>query len=159
MAVSIACAVRMASDPTAFACCYFSAAGTMMSVIDIRAMRLPDSMTLPSYPVMFAALAWASSTTGEVRSLYRAVGAAAVLLAIFSILHLTAGVGLGDVKLVGLIGMLLGFHGWIVAFRGLFLACIIAAGWAATVRLRGRRGSYIPMGPALVAGTLLAIAA
>ncbi|MEY9889255.1 leader peptidase (prepilin peptidase)/N-methyltransferase [Catenulispora sp. MAP5-51] len=157
--ITLVCAMRMASDPAVFACCYFSAAGTVMSVMDIKVMRLPDFMTLPSYPVMLVALAWASSQIGEARSLYRAAGAAAILLALFGVLHLTAGVGLGDVKLVGLIGMLLGFQGWTVVLRGLFLACMIAAGWAAAMRVQARRDAHIPMGPALVAGTLLALMA
>lgn len=158
-ALSIVCVARLNPDPAIFACCYFSAAGTVIAAIDTAVMRLPDVLTLPSYPVTFMALAWASSSTDEVRPLYRGIEAAVLLLALFAVLNVAAGVGLGDVKLVGLVGMLLGYFGWIVLFRGLFVACVIAMAWAGLIRLRGGRATHIPMGPALVAGTLFAVLA
>lgn len=157
--ITLVCAMRMPSDPAVIACCYFSAAGTVMSAIDIRVARLPDLLTLPSYPVMFLALAWASSVTGDVRPLYRGIEAAAILLAVFLIQNLTVGVGLGDVKLAGLIGMLLGYFGWTTLFQGLFLASMIGAGWAVVKRLRGGGDGYIPFGPALIAGALFSVLA
>jgi leader peptidase (prepilin peptidase)/N-methyltransferase len=156
-AASIGCAIRMYPDPAIFACCYFALAGTLMSAIDVAVIRLPDFLTLPSYPTLFVALAWASSATGEVRALHRGVEAAVVMLAVFLAQHLAVGVGLGDVKLAGLIGMLLGYFGWIVLLQGLVAGCVIGAGWAAVLHLRGRGGGYVPIGPALVAGTLIAV--
>ncbi|MEY9859764.1 leader peptidase (prepilin peptidase)/N-methyltransferase [Catenulispora sp. GAS73] len=156
-AVSIACGARMYPDPAAPACCYFAAVGTVLSAIDIAVMRLPDFLTLPSYPTLFVALAWASSTAGDAQPLYRGVEAAGVLLAVFAAQHLTIGLGLGDVKLAGLIGILLGYFGWTVLFRGLLVSCLIGAAWAAASRLRGGRGEYVPIGPALVAGALVAV--
>ena len=158
-ALSIACVARMHSAPVVLACCYFSAAGTALAAIDAAVMRLPDFLTLPSYPITFLALAWASSTTGGVRPLYRGVEASALLLVLFAVLNVAAGVGLGDVKLAGLVGMLLGYFGWMVLFRGLFMACVIGMVWAGLIRLRGRRAMHIPMGPALVAGALFVVLA
>jgi leader peptidase (prepilin peptidase)/N-methyltransferase len=158
-AVSIACAARMYPDPATPACCYFAAVGTALSAIDIAVMRLPDFLTLPSYPTLFLALAWASSTAGDTQPLYRGAEATVLLLAVFAVQHLTIGVGLGDVKLAGLIGMLLGYFGWTVVFRGLFVGYLIGAAWAAASRLRGSRGEYVPVGPALVAGALVALLA
>lgn len=94
---SMVCAIRMYPDPAMFACCYFAAAGTVLSAIDVGFRRLPDFLTLPSYPALSVALAWVSSTTGDVRPLYRSFGAALILLAAFLVQNLTVGVGLGDV--------------------------------------------------------------
>jgi leader peptidase (prepilin peptidase)/N-methyltransferase len=139
VAATTACALRLNENPAVFACCYFAAVGTVLSAIDIAVMRLPDALTLPSYPVLLIALAWSSSTTGDTRSLYRGVEAAIIVLVVFVTQHLAAGVGLGDVKLAGLVGLLLGYLGWIVLFRGLFIACLIGAGWAAGHRACWRR--------------------
>jgi len=158
-ALVILCVARMHSDPAVLACCYFSAVGTVMAAIDIAVIRLPDFLTLPSYPITFIALAWASSSTGEVRPLYRGLEASVLLLVLFAVLNVAAGVGLGDAKLAGLVGMLLGYFGWIVLFRGLFVACMFGMAWAGLIRLRGRRATHIPMGPALVAGALFVVLA
>jgi len=158
-ALSIVCAARMHSNPAVLACCYFSAAGTVMAAIDTAVIRLPDFLTLPSYPITLMALACASSSIGEVRPLYRGVEASVLLLVLFVVLNVTAGVGLGDVKLAGLVGMLLGYFGWIVVFRGLFVACMVGMAWAGLIRLCGRRATHIPMGPALVAGALFVVLA
>ena len=131
VAATALCALRLNESPAVFACCYFAAIGTVLSAIDIAVMRLPDALTLPSYPVLLVALAWSSSTTNDTQRLYRGVEAAVIVLAAFAMQHLAAGVGLGDVKLAGLVGLLLGYLGWIVLFRGLFAACLIGAVWAA----------------------------
>lgn len=60
-------------------------------------------------------------------------------------------------KLAGLVGMLLGYFGWTVLFQGLFVTSMIGAGWAAVLRWRRGERGYIPFGPALVAGALLAV--
>ncbi|WP_194891967.1 prepilin peptidase [Catenulispora pinisilvae] len=156
---SIVCAMRIYPDPAMPACCYFAAVGTVLSAIDVAVMRLPDFLTLPSYPALLLALAWASSTADDTQPLFRGVEAAVVVLAAFAVQHLTIGVGLGDVKLAGLIGLLLGYFGWTVLFQGLFVGCTIGALWAAALRLRGSRDGYVPLGPALVVGTLVAVLA
>jgi leader peptidase (prepilin peptidase)/N-methyltransferase len=57
VAATTACALRLNENPAVFACCYFAAVGTVLSAIDIAVMRLPDALTLPSYPVLLIALA------------------------------------------------------------------------------------------------------
>lgn len=145
---------RLQGDTAVFACCYFAAVGVVLTAIDIAVMRLPDFLTLPSYPVMLVALAWVALGVGDGRPLQRAIEAAIAMLGLFMLLHLSVGAGLGDVKLAGLIGLLLGYFGWIVLFHGLFAASLLSMLWAAARRARGGRGGTIPLGPALVAGTL-----
>jgi len=66
------------------------------------------------------------------------------------------GMGMGDVKLAGLIGLVVGFPGVFVA---LFIG-IVVGGIGALVLLlsrRARRSSYLPYAPFLVTGALVAL--
>lgn len=66
------------------------------------------------------------------------------------------GMGLGDVKLVAALGLLLG---WPKTFIGLFLAFILGAVIGIILLALGKKkfGQVIPFGPFLVVGTMLAL--
>jgi leader peptidase (prepilin peptidase)/N-methyltransferase len=91
----------------------------------------------------------------------RALLGGVALFAFYLVLALVypAGMGLGDVKLAGVLGMALAWLGWGVwlvgAFLGFLLGAVVGLGLMA-VRRAGRR-TAIPFGPFMVAGTLLAI--
>jgi leader peptidase (prepilin peptidase)/N-methyltransferase len=61
--------------------------------------------------------------------------------------------GLGDVKLMGLLGA---FTGWLQVIEGFFLACILGS-LVGIVLICRRRGHYIPFGPYLAAACLFMI--
>lgn len=61
--------------------------------------------------------------------------------------------GLGDVKLMGLLGA---FTGWIGAVQGFFLACFLGSAVGIVILVR-RRSRYIPFGPFLALGCLLVL--
>jgi leader peptidase (prepilin peptidase)/N-methyltransferase len=67
--------------------------------------------------------------------------------------------GLGDVKLAGLLGLYLGWLGWssmlVGAFAGFLIGGVIGVLLMAT-RRAGRK-SRIPFGPAMLAGAFLAV--
>jgi len=69
------------------------------------------------------------------------------------------GMGLGDVKLAGVLGLVLGWLGWgevaVGAFLG-FLFGAVVGGVLMVVRRAGRK-TKIPFGPFMIAGTLVAI--
>lgn len=66
------------------------------------------------------------------------------------------GLALGDIYLVAPIGLMLG---WPAIFTALFAAAFLAAGTSLVLMALGRVGrrSYIPFGPFLVAGAVLAL--
>jgi leader peptidase (prepilin peptidase)/N-methyltransferase len=93
--------------------------------------------------------------------LWRALAAAAVLYAAFLGLALAAppgSLGWGDVKLVGALGLLLGYLGWLTVWFGMAVSFGLAATYI-VVRglLHVGRGQTIPLGPALIVGTLVAV--
>jgi leader peptidase (prepilin peptidase)/N-methyltransferase len=145
---------------------YLTAAGVVLAVVDLRVHRLPDKIVIPSYPILAALFAESCLVTGDVRwdpHRWLAAGVAATLLfVLFGLLYLVrrSGLGLGDVKLVGLLGAALGWLGSLsLALAGLFLG-LLSAGLYATVLLatrRARRTDPIAYGPHLLLGAYLAI--
>jgi leader peptidase (prepilin peptidase) / N-methyltransferase len=101
--------VRFARFLVAFA---FTGVLIVLSFIDLDTKRLPDVITLPSIPVFFLA----AFATGDVPWLERLIGAAAGYLVVRIIAdgyyYLTGreGLGLGDGKLLAVIGALLGWR-------------------------------------------------
>jgi leader peptidase (prepilin peptidase)/N-methyltransferase len=70
-----------------------------------------------------------------------------------------AGMGFGDVKLAGVLGLVLGYLSWwavaIGAFTGFLLGAVV--GVAVMASGRGNRKTALPFGPFLIAGTLIAV--
>jgi leader peptidase (prepilin peptidase) / N-methyltransferase len=135
--------------------------GLVLAFIDFDVRRLPDFLTLPAYPVAAVLLALCSVATGDWSALYRAAACAGVAVVVFFIAALVSpgaeGLGLGDVKLAGTLGALLGWWGWAPALYGL-LSGFILGGLAAAVLLVARRAdrkSHLSFGPALIAGAFL----
>ena len=78
--------------------------------------------------------------------------------AIFLLIALAkpGGMGMGDVKLAGLIGLVIGFPGVLLAlFMGIMVGGVGAL--ALLLSRRAQRGSYLPYAPFLVTGALVAL--
>lgn len=138
---------------------YLAAVSVALTLIDLDVQRLPDAIVLPSYPVALALLALASwNPTGvpDWGALLRALAGGAVLLAGYFVLVLVypRGMGLGDVKLAGLLGLYLAWAGWAELAVGAFAAFVLGGVVAVALLVTGRarRGSGIPFGPWMLAG-------
>lgn len=133
--------------------------GLLLAFIDADVHRLPDLLTLPAYPVAAGLLAACSAATGDWAALARAAACAGIAVAVFLVAALVGagseGLGLGDVKLAGVLAGLLGWHGWSNALLGLATGCVIAGLVAAALLLTRRAGrrSFVAYGPALIAGS------
>jgi leader peptidase (prepilin peptidase) / N-methyltransferase len=132
-----------------------------LAMIDLDVKRLPNVIVLPSYVVAAALLGVAALVDGEWSSLLRAAFGAASLFAFYFLLAMVypAGMGFGDVKLAGVLGLYLGYLGWAEVITGGFLGFLfggVVGGVLMAVRKAGRK-SQIPFGPFMLAGTLVAI--
>jgi leader peptidase (prepilin peptidase) / N-methyltransferase len=161
-AVFAVLALRFGPRPALAAFCYLGAVGVALAVIDARLKRLPDALTLPSYPVAIAFLGAAALTSpaGGRHFLTALAGlAGAWLFFVVQALIYPAGIGWGDVKLSGLLGLYLGWLGIGALITGLFAGYLLAAvaGLALLAARRASRKSQVPFGPFLLAGTLIAI--
>lgn len=135
---------------------YLAAISIALALIDVDVHRLPDVIVLPSYLVGAALLGLASLAEHDPGALVRAGLGALAMLALYFLLVLIypAGMGLGDVKLAGVLGMYLGWLGWgplvVGAFLGFGLGGLVGGG----LMLAGRAGrkTMIPFGPFMLAG-------
>jgi leader peptidase (prepilin peptidase)/N-methyltransferase len=118
-------------------------------------------LVLPAYPVLAALLAGAAAVTGDWSALLRAGLGAVALFAFFYLLAVVypSGMGFGDVKLAGVIGLVLGWFSWaavvIGAFAGFLLGAVVGVAVLATGA--GGRKTALPFGPFMVLGALVAL--
>ncbi|MEZ4501090.1 MAG: prepilin peptidase [Dehalococcoidia bacterium] len=138
-----------------------AAAFVALTVIDLQVRRLPDAVVLTSIVLTAGALLGAAIADDAFGALGRAgLGAAIGLGALLSI-HLARpdAMGFGDVKLAALCGLILGWHGLTEVVLGLYVSFVLGAVVGVGLMLFGRagRGSSIPFGPFLAAGTMLTI--
>ena len=113
-AVFVVMAVRFGPSPVLPAFCFLGAVGVALAFIDARYQRLPDALTLLSYPVALVLLGAAALAVpdGGRRFVVALIGlAAAWLLFLIQALIYPAGIGWGDVKLSGVLGLYLGWLG------------------------------------------------
>jgi leader peptidase (prepilin peptidase)/N-methyltransferase len=148
-------------EPELPAFLYLGAVGVALAMIDIDVKRLPDAIVLPSYPVAAALLTVAAAVDGRWEDLLRAGLGMVALYAFYFLLALVypAGMGFGDVKLAGVLGLYLGWLGWAEVVTGAFLGFLfggVVGGGLVLVRRAGRK-SKIPFGPFMLAGALVAI--
>lgn len=140
---------------------YLAAVGIALAFIDLDVHRLPNALTLPSYPIAAALLAVGALGEHDPYRLARAAVGMAALYAFYYVLMLVkqGGMGFGDVKLAGVLGMYLGYLGWGVLAVGAFLGFLLGglAGFVLLALRRVGRRDGIPFGPSMVAGALLAV--
>lgn len=136
---------------------YFAVVGVPLAAIDAATGKLPDRLTLPSYPILVILVSAANGASTNQGSTVRAATAAALLVALFFAAALKRGVGLGDVKLAGLLGLVLGFQSWTTVYNGMLAAFVLAAIFIVSRSARGGGRERIPLGPFLVAGTMVAV--
>lgn len=161
-AVFVIMAVRFGASPVLPAFCFLGAVGVALAFIDAGHRRLPDALTLLSYPVALVLLGVAAPAVpdGERHFLVGLIGlAAAWLLFLIQGLIYPAGIGWGDIKLSGFLGLYLGWLGVGALVAGVFLGYLLAAlaGLALLAARRATRKSLLPFGPFLLLGTLIAI--
>ncbi|MBN9633035.1 MAG: prepilin peptidase [Actinobacteria bacterium] len=146
---------------TLIAFLYFAAISVALALIDIDTHTLPNRIVLPAYAVggvpLILSLMIAADWEGVVSALVGAAG----LFAFYLLLALArpGGMGFGDVKLAGVIGLYLGSLGWAQLMIGGFAAFVLGGvfGIALALARRVTRRSGIPFGPWMLAGAWIGI--
>ncbi|KAA9110954.1 prepilin peptidase [Microbacterium rhizomatis] len=144
-----------------FAFAVFAVLGVVLAVIDIRTHRLPNRLVLPGYPVAIALFTTACVAGAPWLSLLRAVIAMGALFGFYLGLRLLSrsGLGGGDVKLAGLIGLHLGWLGWAELAIGAVAAFVLGGLYAVSLLTVGRadRRTRVAFGPWMLVGAWIGI--
>jgi leader peptidase (prepilin peptidase) / N-methyltransferase len=157
----VAITARFGWSPELPAYLYLASIAVALALIDLDVQRLPDAIVLPSYLVGLVLLAPAVLASGDWGQALRAVAAMAALWLFYRLLTLVhpRGMGRGDVKLAGVLGLYLGWLGWDALLVGAFAAFLIGGlAGAALMASRGATGkTAVPFGPYMLLGAFLAI--
>ena len=160
MAVPLAGVAVLAIGPSALLLgpLYVAAVTAHLVRIDIDERRLPNRLVLPGYPAALAGIALHGLLSGAAPT--GALVSGAAWFGFFLLLNLGGGMGMGDVKLAGLLGLCLGSIGLVTAAAGVALAFLFGgiAGILVLVRRVGGLHERIPFGPFLLAGFWVAVA-
>jgi len=138
---------------------FFATVFLTLTLTDLERRLLPNRIVYPSI-LLAVAFCWAWPDTSWVWILAGgavAVGIA-VLIYLFSLLFGPEAFGMGDVKMIVLIGFVVGFPAVIVAVLLGTIAAGIVAGVLVVARLRGLR-DYVAHGPFLAFGAIVALLA
>lgn len=140
---------------------YLGAIGVALALIDIDVKRLPNTIVLPSYVVAAVLLVAASAYEGDVQPLLRAAVGSITLFGFYFLLALIypKGMGFGDVKLAGVLGIYLGWLGYAELVVGGFMGFLFGGVIGGALMMSGRAGrkTKIPFGPFMLAGALVSI--
>lgn len=152
---------RLGAVPALPAFLLLAAAGVALAVIDLRTSRLPDVVVLPTGAGVLLLLGVAAVAQDAGGALGRAVAAMVALFLFYLAQALVwpGALGMGDVKLAGLLGLVLGWLGWgevVVGTVGANVLGVCTGLAVAAARRTGLRTRF-PFGPAMLAGALLAI--
>lgn len=175
MPAALGAAFGFASRSTVPAAAVVAAAATLLVVvaaIDLDVRRIPNALSLPAYPLAVAALlaaevarGWGGSAGADVlRALAAGVVSTLAYLAAHALpvlLGRRTGLGLGDVKLAGVLGMLLGRAGWAEALVGVYAGFVVAGAIAVALLVTRHvtRDTALPHAPPMIAGAALALLA
>ena len=133
----------------------------VVAVIDAYTRKIPNRLTYPLTPALLVLMVVAAFLNGEPSQALAAIlgGVGGFIGLLLLALIQPKGMGMGDVKLAGFIGIGLGYLGWGYVVLGLFggflLGGVISILLLVT-RSRGRR-DMIPFGPYLSAGAIIAL--
>jgi len=156
-----AVAARLGLDPALPAFLVLMAALVAISAIDLEHFIVPNRVVYPALFISTPMLVVAAAVGRDWRSLWGAAVGGLLAWGTLLVIHLVspAGMGFGDVRLAGLIGVHLGWLSLRHVVLGLFLAFLTAAvtGIVLIATALRTRKDKVPFGPFLAIGAVLTI--
>lgn len=136
---------------------WLAAASIALTAIDLETHRLPNAIVLPGYAVAAVGLGVPALLAGDLERLGIAAASAGILFGAYALMAIAwpGGMGMGDVKLAGVLGAFLGFAGWMALGVGAFGAFVLGGVVSILLLLTKRvtRKGGIPFGPWMIAGS------
>lgn len=136
---------------------WLAAVSIALTAIDLETHRLPNVIVLPGYAVAAIGLGVPALLAGDLERLGIMAAGSGILFLAYAAMAVAwpGGMGMGDVKLAGVLGAFLGFSGWAALVVGAFGAFVLG-GLVSIVLLllkRVSRKGGIPFGPWMIAGS------
>jgi len=161
-ALSVGAVLVTGARPATAALVWAAGAAVVLAAVDLASHRLPDRVIYPAASVCTAAFLVDAAVEGSWAALVRALAAAVVAFGVsFALATISPeALGLGDVKLLGLLGLVLGWFGWGALLAGIFFGLLTGA-LVSLVLMAARRAGWrtaLPFGPPLLLGAVLALA-
>ena len=161
-ALAVVTIVRLGVRAELPAVLVFVVGGMLLATIDWKVHRLPTDIVHATLAGVAVCLLGATVVEGNWSRLATAGAGALVLTGAFVAVwsfgrHVTGTmlIGLGDVRLAAVVGLLLGWHGWATLVAGTAAGNVAALVVAAGISLRdGATRVHYPFGPPLIAGTI-----
>jgi len=157
-ALFVACVLRFGPRLEAAVAALLAALLVALAAIDLEHFLLPDRLTLPGIAAGLAVQPWIDWGGLRAAALGAALGAAILLLlyGAWWLVRREEGLGLGDVKMLAMVGAFLGWQGVLVT---LFVGSLAGAavGLAVVASRRGGMQTRLPFGVFLAAGGLVAL--
>lgn len=137
------------------------AAGVALTAIDLEHQRLPFAITAVA-GVAVAGVLGVDALVVDAHSLPSTIGSAAAWFGVYAgvwLLTSGRGMGLGDVALAPVLGLVLGWFGWGPSLVALLGGFVIGALVGSALLLRGRasRRTRVPHGPFMLAGAAVGL--
>jgi len=151
-AVALLAALALAAvgvQPSLIPAFYVAVVTPVLWATDVAQHRLPNRFVLPGYPVAAGGVLAQWVHDGQLP--LAALVAGLAYLGVFLTMALAGGMGMGDVKLAGVLGLSAGLVGAGPAIATPVVAFLLG-GVAAVVALSRGLGGGIPFGPYLLAG-------
>ena len=153
----LAAAVLLKFGPTVSALVYFAFAAVLIAItfIDLDHRIIPDIISLPGIPIFFLAALLVPEVSIKDSVLGFLVGGGSLFLVawIYQLLTHKEGMGGGDIKLLAMMGTLIGWQGVLFTiFVSSALGTVVGLGVMAATR--GNMKLAVPFGPFLSVGAL-----
>jgi leader peptidase (prepilin peptidase) / N-methyltransferase len=137
----------------------FAAIAVQLALIDLTEQRLPRTLIWPTTAVLLLLLAVDAIHDQSAEAVIRAVAGAAVLVALYLLLGIAShgGLGAGDIRLAGPVGLLLAWHNWQALTLGTLLGLAGSAAAGIITAALARKRVDVPHGPAMLTGAFTAL--
>lgn len=139
---------------------YLGAIGVVLAYVDSRTRLLPTRLIAPSYAVGVALIGVAYAVDTDTDLVLRAALGWAVFGGFYGLMWLIypSGLGYGDVRLSGLLGIALGYVGWGALATGMYAGFLlggVGGGLLAALKIADRK--HFPFGPFMLLGSLVGL--
>jgi len=140
---------------------WFVGVSLVLILTDLDHHRIPNAILYPGLGVGATLLGIGAALEGDLGAFGRGLGGGFSYFAFLLVVALVAkgGLGFGDVKLAGLLGLFTAYESWGVLAVSVFAAVFIGGVVAVGLVVAGRKGrkDVIPFGPPMVVGAYVAL--